>query len=66
MTGNAPELEHIHDRSPVILLPDQWQTWLTVPLADLYQFDQPFPANAVKFEATPDLWARPKAKGPSA
>lgn len=66
MTGNAPELEHIHDRSPVILLPDQWQTWLTAPLSDLYQFDQPFPADAVKVEVTSDLWARPKVKGPAA
>jgi len=66
MTGNAPELEHIHDRSPVILLPDQWKTWLTAPLDELYRFDKPFPAEAIKIEAKSDLWARPKTKGPSA
>jgi len=58
MTENAPELAHIHDRSPVILMPDQWQVWLTAPLADLYQFDRPYPAQGVKIEATQALWAR--------
>lgn len=62
MTGNAPELEHIHDRSPVILLPDQWQTWLTAPLEDLHQFDRPFPAAEMMVESTTELWARTKAK----
>jgi putative SOS response-associated peptidase YedK len=32
MTDNAPELEYIHDRSPVILERDEW---LHAPLADL-------------------------------
>ena len=36
MTDNAPELAYIHDRSPVILMPDQWKTWLMAPLAELY------------------------------
>lgn len=58
MTENAPELSHIHDRSPVILLPDQWQEWLTGPLSELYQFDQPYPAAGVKVDATAALWAR--------
>lgn len=58
MTENAPELEHIHDRSPVILTPDQWQTWLTAPLDELYQFDRPFPADAMCVAATKELWAR--------
>lgn len=63
MTDNAPELAHIHDRSPVVLLPDQWQIWLTASLDDLYQFDRPFPADAMQIKATSDLWARPKMKG---
>jgi putative SOS response-associated peptidase YedK len=58
MTENAPELEHIHDRSPVILRADQWQTWLNAPLADLYVFDKPYPADAMAVEATTRLWAR--------
>ena len=56
MTQNAPEFAHIHDRSPVILLPDQWQTWLTASLSDLYQFDRPFPAGKMSVEATGKLW----------
>lgn len=63
MTGHAPEFKHIHDRSPVILLPDQWQTWLTAPLADLCQFEPPFPAGKMNVEATSNLWARANAKG---
>jgi len=56
MTDNAPELGHIHDRSPVILAPDEWQTWLNAPLADLYQFDRPWPADDVLVEGTDVLW----------
>lgn len=58
MTENAPELSHIHDRSPVILLPGQYRTWLTAPLPDLYQFDVPFPSDQTRVEPTTDLWAR--------
>lgn len=58
MTENAPELAHIHDRSPVILTPDQWQTWLTAPLDELYRYDRPFPAAAMRVEATSELWVR--------
>ena len=57
MTENAPALAHIHDRSPVLLEPAQWETWLTAPLADLYQFDRPFPADRMAVEVTSDLWA---------
>ena len=62
MTENAPELEHIHDRSPVIVRADQWQTWLNAPLADLYVFDKPYPADAMAVEATTRLWARSSNK----
>ena len=57
MTGNAPELAHIHDRSPVILESAQWEAWLTLPLPSLYQFDRPYPAGRVTVEATTKLWA---------
>jgi putative SOS response-associated peptidase YedK len=52
MTENAPELAHIHDRSPVILDREHWHTWLTAPLAELYQFDRPYPAECMAVEAT--------------
>lgn len=58
MTDNAPELAHVHDRSPVILEPHQWTTWLTAPLPSLYQFDRPFPAERTEVNATTKLWAR--------
>jgi putative SOS response-associated peptidase YedK len=56
MTENAPELAHIHDRSPVLLDRENWQTWLTAPLAELYQFDRPYPAARVAVEATTEPW----------
>lgn len=58
MTDAAPELMEIHDRSPVILHRDDWQTWLTAPLSDLFQFDRPLPAAAMEIDATERLWAR--------
>ncbi|MGJ3648214.1 hypothetical protein ACLB0R_07060 [Sphingomonas sp. GlSt437] len=30
MTDNAPELAYIHDRSPVILEPHEWDAWLAI------------------------------------
>lgn len=56
MTENAPELAHIHDRSPVILDPAHWETWLTAPLENLYQFDRPYPADSLKVERTDTPW----------
>lgn len=56
MSDNAPELSDIHDRSPVILAPEDWQTWLTGPFEDLYQFDRPWPAEDVHVERTRVLW----------
>jgi putative SOS response-associated peptidase YedK len=48
MTRNAPELASIHDRSPVILAREDWETWLNAPLADLQRFDRPWPADDVR------------------
>jgi putative SOS response-associated peptidase YedK len=56
MTDNAPELIDIHDRSPVILAPEDWQTWLSAPLDDLYRFDRPWPAEDVRIEPTTVSW----------
>lgn len=61
MTENAPELADIHDRSPVILDPADWDAWLHAPLADLYRFDRPYPANKINVEHTDRPWFR---KGP--
>jgi putative SOS response-associated peptidase YedK len=65
MTGNAPELIDIHDRSPVILDPKDWDTWLHAPLDDLYQFDRPYPADRMIVQHTDAPWYRKKGSGPS-
>lgn len=56
MTDCAPELAGIHDRSPVLLAREDWNTWLSAPLADLARFDRPWPAADVKVRATQVLW----------
>lgn len=56
MTANAPELAAIHDRSPVILAPEDWEAWLTAPLPDLARFDRPWPAADIAVTPTSILW----------
>ena len=56
MTRNAPELASIHDRSPVILAREDWETWLNAPLADLQRFDRPWPADDVFVMPTDISW----------
>lgn len=58
MTDNAPELAEIHDRSPVILAPEDWETWLSAPLEDLRQFDRPWPASDTMVTRTDVLWTK--------
>lgn len=65
MTDNAPELADIHDRSPVILDPSDWDTWLHAPLEDLYRFDRPYPADRIIVDHTDAPWFRKKG-APSA
>ena len=58
MTENCLELADIHDRSPVILDPEDWDTWLQAPLDELYQFDRPFPAARLAVDRTAVPWFR--------
>ncbi|WP_375194872.1 SOS response-associated peptidase [Sphingobium sp.] len=64
MTDNAPELIDIHDRSPVILDPQEWDIWLHAPLEELYQFDRPYPADRMIVEHTANPWFRKKGSAP--
>ncbi len=65
MTAACMELEYIHDRSPVIIDPADWQTWLTAPLEELYRFDVPYPAERLQVEHTDQPWFKPKGKAPA-
>lgn len=56
MTSACAELRHIHDRSPVILRPADWDTWLNAPLDELNQFDRPWPAKDIAVMDTNVLW----------
>ena len=64
MTDNAPELAHIHDRSPVILDPEHWAHWLEAPLEDLYRYDRPYPADRMIVDATDAPWFRKAGSSP--
>jgi len=59
------KLIDIHDRSPVILDPANWDTWLHAPLEELYQFDRPYPAERMVVEHTDAPWFRKKASAPA-
>jgi len=61
MTDNAPDLIDIHDRSPVIIDPEDWDFWLTAPLEELYRFDRPYPADRLKVEHTTTPWFQRRA-----
>lgn len=56
MTENCIELADIHDRSPVIIDPADWDTWLYAPLEELYRFDRPYPAERLKVDRTDTPW----------
>jgi|GEM_PF-187939 len=58
MTDNAPELADIHDRSPVILAPEDWETWLSAPLDDLRRLDRPWSAADTAFVRTQVPWTK--------
>lgn len=60
MTDNAPELAYVHDRSPVIIDPADWDKWLTAPFEELAQFDRPYPAATMNVEATQIPWVQRK------
>lgn len=56
MTDHAPELAAIHDRSPVILDPQDWEIWLRAPFEELARFDRPYAAARMRVTRTNILW----------
>lgn len=63
-TANAPELRDIHDRCPLLLDPDDWTAWLTLPFDQLARFDRAYPADRLVIDRTSDLWSA-KSRAPS-
>ena len=62
MTDAAEELADIHDRAPVILDRDHWQTWLSAPFEELGALKRPLQADRMKVDATSEPYYKP-AKG---
>ena len=69
-TANAPELQDVHDRCPLLLDPEDWEAWLTLPFEALARFDRPYPADRLIVDRTEDLWSakgrQPPSPGPGA
>ena len=57
MTGAAPEVESVHDRSPVILARDDWDVWLEGDAEDARALCQPW-RGGLEVDRTQQAWVR--------
>jgi putative SOS response-associated peptidase YedK len=59
MTDCNEAIRPVHDRMPVLLLPDEYDTWLNGSFEDLLGFqNRCFPDDLIEMERTSDLWVR--------
>jgi len=59
MTNANATVEPVHNRMPVLLLPDEWNRWLHGSLDDVRTFqDRSFPAERIEIERTAETWIR--------
>jgi len=62
MTDCNEAIRPIHDRMPVLLHPNEYDTWLNGSFDDLMGFQtRCFPDDLIEMERTTELWKRPKA-----
>ncbi len=61
MTDCNEAIRPIHDRMPVLLHPDEYDTWLNGSFDDLIALQERcFPDDLVEMERTNDLWVKRK------
>lgn len=67
MVDAVPEMMEIHDRMPVILHPDDWDSWLHAETDQALELVKQYPANQLIIEPTDELWVpkrRPNDRQP--
>lgn len=62
MTDCNEAIRPVHDRMPVLLMPDEYDRWLHGSFEDAVGFQsQCFPDDLIEMERTSDLWVKRKA-----
>lgn len=67
MVDAVPEMMEIHDRMPVILHPDDWDSWLHAETDQALELVKQYPANQLIIEPTDEPWVpkrRPNDRQP--
>lgn len=63
MTDANEAMRPLHDRMPVLLLPDEYDQWLRGSLEDVVAFQmRRFPDGLIEIERTSELWVPRKGK----
>jgi putative SOS response-associated peptidase YedK len=62
MVDATAELWDIHDRMPVILHPDEHDTWLRAPAEEAMGLVRQYPADRLVVDRTAEPWFKAKAK----
>ena len=62
MTDCNEAIRPIHDRMPVLLLPEEWSAWLGGSFDDAVGFQQRcFPDELIEMDRTAESWVKRKA-----
>lgn len=63
MTDCNEAIRPVHDRMPVLLMPDEYDAWLGGGLDDALSFQaRCFPADLIEMNRTDELWVK---RGPA-
>jgi putative SOS response-associated peptidase YedK len=63
MTDCNEAIRPVHDRMPILLHRDEWQTWMTCGFDDLLAFqNRCFPDDLIEMVRTDEPWLRRKPK----
>ncbi|WP_342630268.1 SOS response-associated peptidase family protein [Nguyenibacter vanlangensis] len=64
MTDCNEAIRPVHDRMPVLLMPNEYDTWLHGSFDDLMSFQKRcFPDELIEMNRTPEPWVKRKAAG---
>lgn len=66
MTDANEAIAPVHNRMPVLLMPDEWDTWMHGDLETVQSFQtRVFPPEHVQMDRTQDPWFKPRGSDPS-